>query len=218
VKARAKLVIFDCDGVLVDSETLMVKLYREISDSVGWNLDDDEIVEMFIGRSHEHFVREFESFTGEPVSSEWETAFRDREYRMFREHLQPVDGIVSALEKITAPTCVASSGSHEKMRFTLGLTGLYSRFEGRIFSGDDVANGKPAPDLFLFAADRMNAEYSDCFVVEDSAAGVRAAKAARMRALGYAGGVTPSRRLLDAGAIVFDTMDELPLLLLSAEK
>ncbi|MFD0593348.1 HAD family hydrolase [Catellatospora coxensis] len=104
--------------------------------------------------------------------------------------LVPVPGIVEALNAITLPTCVASSGRHDKMRNTLGITGLYERFEGRIFSATEVANGKPAPDLFLHAAARMGADPARCVVVEDSRPGVQAARAAGMRVLAYAGGHT----------------------------
>ena len=121
-------------------------------------------------------------------------------------------GVVDALDRIDLPTCVASSGSHEKMRLTLGLTGLRERFAGRIFSADEVARGKPAPDLFLHAAASMGAAPERCVVVEDSPAGVTAAVAAGMRALGYAGGgeAEPLRR---GGAETFAAMTDLPSLI-----
>jgi HAD superfamily hydrolase (TIGR01509 family) len=124
-----------------------------------------------------------------------------------------VDGITEALDQIAVPTCVASSGSHDKLRFTLGHTGLYQRFQGRIFSGYEVANGKPAPDLFLHAAARMGAEPGRCAVVEDSHYGVLAARAAGMRVFGYAGGLTPPERLEGQGTTVFHDMRDLPRLL-----
>jgi HAD superfamily hydrolase (TIGR01509 family) len=127
--------------------------------------------------------------------------------------LQPVDGVVEALDAITAPTCVASSGTHEKMRFTLGRTGLYERFAGRIFSAQDVARGKPAPDLFLHAAHTLGADPAACAVVEDSRYGVQAARAAGMRVLAYGGGLTPRDQLAGPDTVVFDDMRELPRLL-----
>jgi beta-phosphoglucomutase-like phosphatase (HAD superfamily) len=120
---------------------------------------------------------------------------------------------VEALDRITLPTCVASSGSHDKMRFTLGLTGLYERFAGRIFSAYEVARGKPAPDLFLYAAARMGVAPEACAVIEDSRYGIEAARAARMRAFGYAGGLTPRAFLERPGVVVFTDMLELPDLL-----
>jgi HAD superfamily hydrolase (TIGR01509 family) len=124
-----------------------------------------------------------------------------------------VPGVVEALDQIDLPTCVASSGSHDKIRFTLGLTGLYDRFAGRIFSVYDVALGKPAPDLFLYAARRMGVAPEACAVVEDSRYGVEAARAAAMQAFGFAGGLTPCAWLEAAGAVVFSDMRELPGLL-----
>jgi beta-phosphoglucomutase-like phosphatase (HAD superfamily) len=108
---------------------------------------------------------------------------------------------------------VASSSSHERLRFTLGLTGLLERFDGRIFSAEDVRNGKPAPDLFLHAAASLGADPARCAVVEDSRYGVEAARAAGMRAFGYAGGLTPADRLAGPDTVVFDDMCELPGLL-----
>lgn len=128
--------------------------------------------------------------------------------------LTAVPGIVDALDALThLPTCVASSGSHDKMRFTLGMTGLYQRFEGSIFSATEVEHGKPAPDLFLHAAQQMGVAPAACAVVEDSQYGLQAARAAGMRAFAYAGGMTPAHRLEGPGTVIFDDMRELPGLL-----
>jgi HAD superfamily hydrolase (TIGR01509 family) len=207
------LVIFDCDGVLVDSERLMIGLYKSITAAVGWDLDQNEIVERFVGRSHGHVVNEVEAATGIHLDDAWEAEYLRQEHQLFVKALRPVEGVLAAMDAITTQTCVASSGSHDKMRFTLGLTGIYGRFAGRIFSGDDVVRGKPEPDLFLYAAESMGVSPTDCAVVEDSVPGIRAARAAEMTALGYAGGVTPAESLRQAGAIVFDRMAELPSLL-----
>ncbi len=130
--------------------------------------------------------------------------------------LTPVDGLPEALAAITLPTCVASSGSHEKMQQTLGRTGLYERFAGRIHSATEVARGKPAPDVFLYAARRMGVAPSACAVVEDSRPGVEAARAAGMRSFGYAGGLTPASHLVGPGTVVFTDMRDLPGLLADA--
>ncbi len=121
--------------------------------------------------------------------------------------------MLDALDRIALPTCIASSGTHDHLRYTLGLTGLYERFRGRIFSAEDVANGKPAPDLFLHAAGRMAAGPAGCVVVEDSRPGVEAARAAGMRVLAFAGGLSPAGALEGPDTIVFDDMRELPRLL-----
>jgi len=151
---------------------------------------------------------EIEHHLGRPI--DWDTEFEPRYREVFERELTPVDGIVEALDAITVPTCVASSGSLDKMAFTLGRTGLYDRFVGRIFSADEVANGKPAPDVFLFAAARMATEPARCVVVEDSASGVAAGTAAGMRVIAYAGGVTPAHRLAADGVVVIDDMPALP--------
>jgi HAD superfamily hydrolase (TIGR01509 family) len=209
----AGLVILDCDGVLVDSERLAVGIDVELLGGLGWEITADEVVERFVGRSADHMRAEVEARIGRSLPPDWEDAFQHRFREAFEAELAPVDGIVEALDRIDVETCVASSGSHEKMRFTLGLTGLYERFEGRIFSAWEVANGKPAPDLFLYASERMGADPGACTVVEDSRWGVEAARAAGMRALGYSGGVTPAAALERAGALVFSDMRELPALL-----
>jgi HAD superfamily hydrolase (TIGR01509 family) len=213
VEAQPELVIFDCDGVLVDSERLAVQVDLAVLTELGWPLSEGEIIERFMGRSHGHFVAEVEAHVGRRLPKGWDLGFEQRYLEAFEADLRAVEGIVEALEQIELPTCVASSGSHERIRFTLGLTGLWERFEGHIFSGDEVAEGKPAPDLFLLAAERMGAVPGGCVVVEDSLYGVRAACAAGMPVLGYAGGLTSADRLKKEGALVFDDMRALPGLL-----
>jgi HAD superfamily hydrolase (TIGR01509 family) len=208
-----ELVIFDCDGVLVDSERIAVRVEAEYLAELGWPLSQAEIVERFMGRTTEYMDEAVEARLGSRLPSDWKDQFRRRYAEAFAAELVPVDGVLDALDQIAVPTCVASSGSHDKLRFTLGHTGLYGRFEGRIFSGYEVANGKPAPDLFLHAAARMGAEPARCAVVEDSRYGVLAARAAGMRAFGYAGGLTPADRLEGEGTVVFEDMRELPRLL-----
>jgi HAD superfamily hydrolase (TIGR01509 family) len=208
-----ELVIFDCDGVLVDSERIAVRIDAAVLAELGWAMSEAEVIERFLGRSEAFMIGEIEAYLGRPLPNSWEEKFVPLYRQAFEEELEPVDGIVEALDGITSATCVASSGSQEKMRRTLGLTGLYERFEGRIFSVSEVENGKPAPDLFLHAARRMGVTPEACAVVEDSRYGVEAARAAGMRAFGYAGGLTPAERLAGPATVVFDDMRELPRLL-----
>ena len=212
------LVIFDCDGVLVDSERLAIRVDVEVLARLGWKLTEAEIVERFVGRSDASMVAEIEAHLGRRLAEDWDREFRQLYLDLFAAELAPVPGVVEALDRIALPTCVASSGTHEKMRYTLGLTGLYDRFAGRIFSVTEVAAGKPAPDLFLHAAARMGVPPSACAVVEDSRWGVEAARAAGMRAFGFAGGVTPAERLAGPGTVVFHDMRELPALLARSER
>ena len=208
------LVIFDCDGVLVDSEPISVRIDVEMFAEVGLNVSAQEVIERFVGRSPEILVRAVEEQLGHPPPEGWESRGERRLRAAFEAELEPVDGIGEALERIAIPVCVASSSPPERLRFKLELTGLYERFAGRIFSAVEVANGKPAPDLFLHAARRMGVEPGDCKVVEDSRYGVQAARAAGMNVLGYAGGLTPVNVLEGPRTVVFDDMRELPELLL----
>ncbi|MEV6353998.1 HAD family hydrolase [Streptomyces hydrogenans] len=208
-----ELVIFDCDGVLVDSERLAVRLQVALGAELGWPLTADEVIERFIGRSEESIVGQIAERLGAETAALWWSRLIQRHRDAVDTGLDPVDGLPEALAALTLPTCVASSGSHEKMRHTLGRTGLYAHFEGRIYSASEVSRGKPAPDLFLYAARRMGVDPAACAVVEDSGPGVAAARAAGMRAFGYAGGPTPAARLEGPGTVVFGDMRELPGLL-----
>ncbi|MEU5724998.1 HAD family hydrolase [Micromonospora sp. NPDC047738] len=207
------LVIFDCDGVLVDSERIAVRVNIALGAELGWPLTEAEIIERFIGRSSTSIGEQIAARLGQGVAATWADRFDLAHRQAVDAGLTPVDGIHEALDEITLPTCVASSGTHEKMRHTLGRTGLYPRFEGRIFSATEVAHGKPAPDLFLHAAAMMGVSPAACVVVEDSQYGVQAARAAGMRCFGYAGGLTPARRLEGPDTVVFDDMRKLPALL-----
>jgi HAD superfamily hydrolase (TIGR01509 family) len=207
------LVIFDCDGVLVDSERLAIRVDAQVLAAVGWKMSEAEVVERFVGRTEDHVRRELSRYLGRELPPDWDAEFSQLYRDTLVRELTAVSGIVEALDRITLPTCVASSGSHEKMRLTLGLTGLYGRFAGRIFSATEVAHGKPAPDVFLFAAARMGFAPERCAVVEDSAAGVTAGVAAGMQVFAYVGGVTPRHRLEREGVAVFDDMRALPDLL-----
>lgn len=208
-----ELVIFDCDGVLVDSERIAVRVEAEYLTELGWPLTEAEIIERFMGHTSEYMDQAIEFQLGSRLPQDWKDRFQRRYREAFAAELVPVDGVLEALGQIAIPTCVASSGSHDKLRFTLGHTGLYERFEGRIFSGYEVANGKPAPDLFLHAAARMGADPARCAVVEDTLYGVMAARAAGMCAFGYAGGLSAPERLEGEATVVFEDMRALPRLL-----
>jgi HAD superfamily hydrolase (TIGR01509 family) len=200
--------------VLVDTERLNVKLESALLTELGWPLSPEEVADLFLGRTDEYMRQVIEERLPD-LPADWQNRF-DARYLEAHAELRPVDGIVEALDEIPLETCVASSGTHEKMRRTLAATGLYERFAGRIFSATEVEHGKPAPDLFLYAAERMAVTPAACAVVEDSPFGVQAACAAGMRAFAYAGGVMPAGRLQDAD-VVFDEMRELPHLLLGGE-
>jgi HAD superfamily hydrolase (TIGR01509 family) len=212
---RFDLVIFDCDGVLVDSEILSIRLDLELLAKLGWPMTQEEIVERWVGRTEAAMRREIEDHLGRDVGDEW-AEFSERYVRAFAEELEPVAGVAGAIDAIQAAgfaTCVASSGDLAKIQRNLAKTGLLDRFGDRLFSADDVEHGKPAPDLFLHAADVMGIRPDRTAVVEDSRHGVTAARAAAMWAFAYAGGVTPAEALAGPATTVFDQMAELPELL-----
>ena len=210
------LIIFDCDGVLVDSERLSIKIDTLFLERIGWPMSEEEIVERWVGRSDADMRTEIEAHIGRPIPPDIDEEF-SRIYReIFDRELAPVDGIREALDAITIPRCVASSGKHDNIRKNLALTGLSGYFGERIFSATDVEHGKPAPDLFLLAAGTLGAEPTRCAVVEDSVYGVEAALAAGMLPFAYAGGVTPAQRLARPGAVDFTDMRQLPELLEAA--
>jgi HAD superfamily hydrolase (TIGR01509 family) len=205
------VVIFDCDGVLVDSERLAVRVESRLVTQMGWPLTEIDVLERFVGRSDEHMRAEIERALGRLVP-DWQARYEAELHAAFRAELVAVPGVELALDHLDVRglgTCVASSGTHDKMRLSLGLTGLFDRFEGRIFSATEVDRGKPAPDLFLHAAAATGVEPGRCLVVEDSRSGVAAARAAGMRSLGYAGGLTPASWLEGPGTTVFDDMASL---------
>jgi HAD superfamily hydrolase (TIGR01509 family) len=215
VAPAPELVIFDCDGVLVDSEKLAVKVDARVLAELGWPLTEAEIVERFVGRSDAYMRDEIGRHLGRVLADGWDDEYRGWYLDAFRTALEAVDGIEDALDAIGAanvPTCVASSGTHDKMRLTLGRVGLYDRFAGRIYSVTEVEHGKPAPDLFLHAARAMGVEPTACAVVEDSRWGVDAALAAGMRAYAFVGGLTPVAHVAHATAVLDDLRD-LPRLL-----
>jgi HAD superfamily hydrolase (TIGR01509 family) len=214
--APFELVIFDCDGVLVDSERLAVRLFVALGAELGWPLTEAEVIENFIGRSIRSNIEHVASRVGPERAALWYERFRERHRAAVDAELAPVEGILDVLESLTLPSCVASGGSHDTLRHTLGRTGIYPYFEGRIFSASEVRHGKPAPDLFLHAARQMGVPPSACVVVEDSKFGVQAARAAGMRALGFAGGLTPAHWLEGPNTTVFHAMRDLPGLLAAA--
>ncbi|MEO7146330.1 MAG: HAD family hydrolase [Terrimesophilobacter sp.] len=203
------LVIFDCDGVLVDSEVVAVTVIQRVLADVGWEISIDEVVERFVGGSKEHFHDQVEGHLGRSFAPGWTDKYSPWYQEAFRRELRAVEGIERAIDALSVPSCVASNSSYERVRSSLELTGLLERFEGRIFSAQDVENPKPAPDIYLAAAERMGAQPARCVVVEDSKFGVQAARAAGMRVLGYAGGLTPAAWLEGDRTTTFTSMDEL---------
>lgn len=194
-----QLVIFDCDGVLVDSERLSNAVMRDMVEELGYVASFEEIHRQFVGLAMPACVALIHKLTGRPAPADFPERFWARMFAAFETDLTCVPGIERVLDTLTVPYCVASNGRRLKIEFTLGKTGLLKRFAGRIFSVEDVVNPKPAPDLFLHAARTMGARTSATTVVEDTPTGVSAARAAGMRVIGFAA-MTPVDRLIKAGA------------------
>lgn len=215
------LVIFDCDGVLVDSEPIALRVLTEALAEAGVAMTAEDAQARFLGRSLAALCDDLRRDFGFDPGPAWLGRMRERLYEAFRAELRPVAGVAAALDALAAPFCVASSSQPERIALSLGLAGLAARFDGAMFSATMVARGKPAPDLFLHAAAAMGATPGACAVVEDSPAGVAAARAAGMRALGFLGGSHargPAHRhaLAAAGAeLLFDDMALLPGLIAS---
>ncbi|WP_420034179.1 HAD family hydrolase [Streptomyces sp. cg28] len=212
---RYELVIFDNDGVLVDSEPLSNTLLAGYLTELGHPTSYEDSLRDYMGAAlHRVHDLVFER-SGERLPADFDDVFHERVFAAFERELQPVPGVVEVLEKLTAdgvPYCVASSGSHERIRVGHRTTGLDRWFgEGRVFSSEDVGRGKPAPDLFEYAARRMGVAPEKCVVVEDSPLGVQAAVAAGMDVYGFTA-MTPAERLKDADGL-FGDMRELAGLL-----
>jgi HAD superfamily hydrolase (TIGR01509 family) len=209
------LIIFDCDGVLVDSEVISCRAHADVLTRHGYPITSEQVFDRFLGRSTRQAHLEVEAELGRSLPDDFHAHLQDELFRSFEATLEAVPDIDQALDAIAQPICVASSGSQERMRVSLGRVGLYDRFAPNIFSATQVANGKPAPDLFLFAAAQMTTPPERCLVIEDSIPGITGARAAGMTVLGFHGGshCQPgyAETLRAAGALLaFDDMRQLP--------
>jgi len=188
---RTKAVIFDFDGVLVNSEIIALAELRDSLSDFGIRLDWNELIDTFLGASFEDIQAYVERETGKVPEPGFRESWYARLFARYARGLKVIPGVLELLDQLDARRigyCVASGGSYKRLDFALGVTGLRSRFDGRAFSADSVSRGKPEPDLFLYAAGRLGVGPRDCLVVEDAVAGVRAATAAGIPSLGFVGG------------------------------
>ena len=201
-----ELVIFDCDGVLVDSERITNRVFARMLNELGLPLSLDDMFERFVGRSMPQCLELIAGLLGHQVPDGFVQEFETRAATALKSEVTAVSGIEEVLASLGVPYCVASSGTHQKMQTTLGATGLLPKFRGRMFSVTEVAKSKPFPDVFLHAASRSGVASSACAVIEDSPTGVKAGVAAGMTVFGFCAH-TPPRRLIEAGAHhTFDRM------------
>jgi HAD superfamily hydrolase (TIGR01509 family) len=208
------LIIFDCDGVLIDSELLANHSEVEFLKSFGIEFDLGDYVARFVGKSNKDVLKSIKLLHDTYLPDDFWKLAEEYTFKIFRTELKSITGIFEFLDSIDKSKCVASSSSLNRLDMTLKATELFDRFSSYIFSAEQVNRGKPAPDLFLFAAKQMQVSPDQCIVIEDSPTGVQAGVAAGMTVLGYAGGshiqAGHQARLLDEGAIkVFEEMSEL---------
>ncbi|WP_138467874.1 HAD family phosphatase [Poseidonocella sp. HB161398] len=215
----AGLVIFDCDGVLVDSEPISLDVLTGYLSEQGCALDHATGYRALLGRSMASVADWLRRERGFGLTQEMTEEMRDRLFARFAAELRPIPGVAAAVGALGRPACVASSSQPERIRRSLGLTGLLPLFEPHLFSATMVANGKPAPDLFLHAASEMGACPGDCTVIEDSPAGLEAARRAGMRAVAFTGGSHAGPAALRetvakcAPDAIIDRMEDLPAIL-----
>src|ERR1700716_4297014 len=184
---KPDLIIFDCDGVLVDSEVLSCRCLSEALAGYGINLAVDQALDLFLGRSVTAVFEHYEAL-GRSIPRQFAIDLKAGVRAAFLSSLCPIEGVNSVLEDLRIPHCVASSSDVERVSLSLSLTGLAPHFDTRLYTSQMVERGKPAPDLFLYAAERMKADPRLTLVIEDSFSGVPAAKAAGMTAWGFVGG------------------------------
>lgn len=206
-------IIFDCDGVLVDTETIMISVLLQMADISETEMSIDEAVKEFSGRQILETIQMLEDRVGMPLSEDFEEKFRQRAYDEFRKGVKPIEGVENILGSLQIPYCVASSGPREKIELNLGLTGLLRFFDAtRIFSSYEIKSWKPDPGIFLYAAKSMGFKPSQCVVVEDSLAGVEAGIQGGFNVFAFANDHN-AEELKSKGAMIFRKMDELPSLL-----
>ena len=215
------LIIFDCDGVLIDSEIVVCRLVSEAMTRLGHPLTLDEVIRRFAGRPEPEMIAEIERDWGRPVPPEYFVEIRSSIADAYATELRAVPGVAEVLERIRIPICVASSSYPEKLKLGLETVGLYRRFALNLVSATFVAQGKPAPDVFIYAAGWMRTPIANCLVIEDSIPGVLSARSAGLRVFGFIGGshCPPEHRdrLLGAGAErVIEEFHELESLLPAA--
>jgi HAD superfamily hydrolase (TIGR01509 family) len=184
---KPDLIIFDCDGVLVDSEVLSCRCLSEVLAGYGITLGPDQALDLFLGRSMAAVLEHYQG-SAQLIPERFSAELTARVREAFLAALCPIEGVSSVLAGLQIPHCVASSSDFDRVSLSLSLTGLAPYFDGQLFTSQMVERGKPAPDLFLYAAERMRADPSRTLVIEDSMSGVTAGKAAGMTVWGFFGG------------------------------
>ena len=209
---KYKCIIFDCDGVLVDSEAISIGTLVEMAKSHGASIDLDYAHQLFLGKSLEFCFNYISDLAQKKLPENFEEEFRKRTFEAFQKELQPIKGIHDLLAKINVPIAVASNGPADKIRLNLTTTQLIDKFEGNIFSAYDINSWKPNPELYLHAAKIMGFDVKDCVIIEDSPAGVQAALSGGFDVFGFTNHANFDA-LQQMNIPLFDDMTQLNLLL-----
>lgn len=209
---KYKCIIFDCDGVLVDSEKISIGTMVAMAANIGVKLDEESATRLFLGKSLAFCFNYIQSHSDKKLPDNFEEEFRIRSFEAFKSDLKPIEGVHELLNQLEVPFCVASNGPANKIRLNLTTTELIDKFEGNIFSAYDINSFKPDPGLYLHAAKTMGYEVKDCVVIEDSAVGVQAALSGGFDVFGFAQ-KTNQTHLEQLEIPVFDTMANLLKLL-----
>ena len=209
---KVKCIIFDCDGTLVDSEPLTNKVIAEMAGELGITMTWEEATKLWGGKTIDAVVYGMKELSGNELPDDWVPRLVQNVSNAYKHDLVPMDGISEVLDSLTIPTCVASNGRPGHVENSLKITGLYKYFKDKVYTASEVAHPKPAPDLFLYAVDKMDFPKEECVVIEDSIPGVTAAVRAGIRVLGLVK-MSSEKELEEAGAEPFTNMRELPKLL-----
>lgn len=209
---NTKCIIFDCDGVLVDTEKIGNGILLEMAAEHGFEMKLEDAYRDFNGRNLKECFQHIETAIDKKLPENFENEYRTKSFEAFKTHVKPMKGVVEFIEKLKIPYCVASSGPVDKIRLNLEVAGLLDKFENKIFSSYQINSWKPEPGIFLHAAKEMGFDVKDCIVVEDSKAGVMAGKSGGFKVYGFANGYN-NEDLANEGAILFNSYEELENLL-----
>lgn len=205
---EVKSIIFDCDGVLVDTEKIGNEILLSMAADHGFEMKIEDAYSNFNGRNLKDCFLHVENSSGKKLPDNFESEYRERSFEAFKTQVKPMEGVVEFINKLKIPYCVASSGPVEKIRLNLEVSGLLDKFEGKIFSSYQIKSWKPEPEIFLYAAQQMGFEVKDSIVVEDSKAGVKAGISGGFKVFGFANGYN-NEDLEQEGAILFKSYEEL---------
>lgn len=209
---EVKCIIFDCDGVLVDTEKIGNGILLEMAQEYGFKMELEDAYRNFNGRNLKDCFKHIEEAIEQKLPETFETEYREKSFEAFKSQVRPMEGVVAFINELKIPYCVASSGPMDKIRLNLEVAGLLDKFEGRMFSSYLINSWKPEPGIFLHAAKEMGFDVKDCIVLEDSKAGVKAGISGGFKVYGFANGFN-NEDLKEEGAELFTSYEELKELL-----